>query len=271
MNSTVCVGPECDRPTQTRNLCATHWAQLQRTGETWVIGQSPRLTRNENSPCTGPQCDRLAYAKGLCKSHYSQSWRGGALRPLRAARSGVQAKCAGCGKAFRTTYLRALNFCSHKCRQERKRQIERKRTRLNPRMTVDLCAESSCHALAAQDGLCKEHWTLAVEHGQTINYWRANKHAPLFTKRKRVDGYVEVKIGVREWVREHRFFMECALGRPLLRSEEVHHKNGIKHDNRLPNLELWSSSQPAGQRITDKVAWCREFLAQYGDLVDQSM
>jgi hypothetical protein len=79
-------------------------------------------------------------------------------------------------------------------------------------------------------------------------------------------GYVMVRIGGRKTVGQHRIVMAELLGRPLLPGESVHHQNGVRHDNRPENLELWVSFQPSGQRPKDLLKWADEIIRRYSDL-----
>lgn len=64
-------------------------------------------------------------------------------------------------------------------------------------------------------------------------------------------------------MKEHILVMEAHMGRKLIKGETVHHVNGVRDDNRIENLELWSSSHPGGQRVNDKVSWAIELLKLY--------
>jgi hypothetical protein len=85
-------------------------------------------------------------------------------------------------------------------------------------------------------------------------------------------GYIRVKVNEHHradcngYVMEHIIVMERKIGRGLLPGETVHHINGIRHDNRTENLELWDTNHCAGQRHVEKIAFhTSEILTKSSD------
>lgn len=108
--------------------------------------------------------------------------------------------------------------------------------------------------------VCGKQKTNISERCRTCAKPPFNPDSPTWCKDSK--GYL-VSNGPEGHLSQHRWVMERHLKRKLHKHENVHHKNGIRNDNRIENLELWSTSQPAGQRIEDKIEWCKWFLAQY--------
>ena len=66
-------------------------------------------------------------------------------------------------------------------------------------------------------------------------------------------GYIYVRLPDGTSTTEHRVVMSQMLGRPLTKSESVHHKDGDRANNNPENLELWVGPMRYGVRASDLV------------------
>jgi hypothetical protein len=184
--------------------------------------------------------------------------------------------CRECGKpffykpAYLTEYRKKFNkdpmYCSVAC------------SHLGRRKTADEKHKANCKNCGKEFYKTRRKGSGTIYSQQELcskqckNEWTSKLHRerhglPQITRRVR-RRYTLLRIPARDGrptyeILEHRYNMEQHIERELLPEETVHHINGDRFDNRIENLELFSSRHGPGQRIADKVQFAIEILTAY--------
>lgn len=227
------------------------------------------------------RCQQLfyCYPSDINRKYCSLACRGNHRenRKPAANQTPVDFICKECRKPFimRLSYLTAYRkkferdplYCSMKCSDAGRR----KDTEAKNKFTCVNCGKEgtrrrndSGRVYLAQkvcSKQCKNEWVSKI--------YREKHGLPKITKQKARHGYIKLRIPAmngnpaQKDILEHRYVMEQQLNRKLYIEETVHHINGDRQDNRIENLELFSSRHGPGQRVVDKVDFAIEMLTLY--------
>ncbi len=133
------------------------------------------------------------------------------------------------------------------------------------RLPRRFCSVDRCGLVSHSKGLCRTHARRLSVSGDAraaptlreVTGAGSTSHG--YWKVRVPDHLLHLTSGERH-VGEHRLVMAHTLGRALTTDEVVHHRNGDRLDNRAETLELWTTAQPKGQRVEDKLEFAYDVL-----------
>jgi len=226
----------------------------------------PRV-KQEKRVCIVEGCKSHVLAQNRCSKHYTSAVRAGEIvRKPQVIINAGPCPVEGCGKP---KYGRGL--CQVHYERLRKHGDPLGSAPKNKKTGMP-CSTDGCGKPVVANGVCSACYARIKKRG-SVEY--SKKHLARFSDVTDDKGYVQVlapdhpNARKSKRIPKHRLVMSEFLGRPLRRNENVHHKNGNRSDNAIENLELWVTTQPAGQRPSDLLKWAREIISTYADEEDK--
>lgn len=219
-----CAHPGCDRQMKARGFCVAHYWRSN-NGKPMDAPVRVRRAKGEvDRGCLVERCERPHFSGGYCRSHHARLYAGKSvstpLRLRRVYRNDESCSVDGCVEPPRLGGYCALHY--HRARAGRELSLLKRPTPQRGRLRW----------------INRSGYAVVVVPGGTPG---ATTHSRYKTH-----------------MLEHRYVMQKWLGRSLLKTEQVHHRNGIRDENQIENLELKTSAHGSGISATDDVLHCIE-------------
>jgi len=285
----------CDEKQRRYGYCNKHSVRYKKHGDPLIVKKPNYKNRKKTTKkirlCSLDGCNKIHCALGYCQKHYyrykkhgdpnftlfNKNGSGYVDGNIRYIYKPNHPNSFKNGRIQEHVYIMSENINrpinkDEKVIHKNGDKLDNRLENLELHKVSDICSVYRCFGKVRSKGYCSKHYTRFLKFKDPLKMLIAENGAGSINEY----GYRLVykpdhpnaQVGGR--ILEHRFVMSEKIGRPLRKFEYVHHKNGIRHDNRPENLEIWVSRHPPGQTPEDLVKWAKDILDMYEEEIEKN-